>query len=206
MWATLRKPEPAVVRGISNAYSGEAAVPMEGRFAAASLWIEALPFDADLNNLDVWIDGAAGVVTYIGMAGELAQVNVRLPQGIRAGMVPVAVRWRGEQLTAAWMRVIPAGPAVPRIAAISDGVDLLSTQKVSSGSVKLSMEELSDPATLGVCIDQTPVSRLERFCTDPVGQRYEFNFDLPAGLSPGWHHLHIRAGRRTFPPVPLEVA
>jgi ubiquinone/menaquinone biosynthesis C-methylase UbiE len=206
MWATMRKPEPAVVRSISNAYSGEAAVPMEGRFAAASLWIEALPADADLNNLEVLMDGDAGAVTYIGMAGELAQVNVRLPRGVRAGMVPVLVQWRGEELGTAWMRVIRPGPAVPRIAAVSDGVNLLSTQKVSSGSVKLAMDELCDPVSLSVCVDQTPVTRLELFCTDPVGQRYEFNFDLPPDLSPGWHHLYIRAGRRAFPPVPLEVA
>ena len=207
MWATMRKPEPTVVRGISNAYSGEAAVPREGRFAAASLWIEGLPADADLNNLEVLMDGAPGTVTYIGMAGDLAQVNVRLPRGLRAGMVPVVVRWRGEEVApTSWMRVILPGPAVPGIAAVSDGVNLLSTEKVSSGSVKLSMEELSDPAELTVRVDQDPVTHLEPFCTDPVAGRYEFNFDLPLGLSSGWHHLYIRVGRRSFPPVPLEVA
>ena len=205
MWATLRKPEPTRIRAISNAISGEAAVPSEGRFAAASLWIEALPADADLNNLEVLVDDAPATVTYIGMAGELAQVNARLPRGARTGMVPVALRWRGGELAAGWMRVIRPGPAVPRIAAVSDGVNLLSAQKVSSGSVKLSMEELSRLDDFSVSVDRTQVVKLEPFCTDPLAGRYEFNFDLPPGLSPGWHHLYIRAGRRAFPPVPVEV-
>jgi hypothetical protein len=103
------------------------------------------------------------------------------------------------------MRVIRPGPAVPRIVGLSDGVNLLSTQKVSSGSVKLSIEELADPRELRLAFDQSPVTRFEQFCTDPVAQRYEFNFDLPPHLSPGWHHVYVQVGRRAFPPAPVEV-
>jgi ubiquinone/menaquinone biosynthesis C-methylase UbiE len=206
MWATLRKPMRAALRAISNAYSGEAAVPSEGRFASASIWIESLPAGADLNSLEVLTDSVSAEVTYVGMAGELAQVNARLPRGIRTGMVPVVVLWRGEELAPAyWMRVIPPGPAVPRVAMVSDGVNLLSTRSITSGAVKLSIEELADPSEVGVSIDRTPVNRIEWFCTDPVARLYEFNFSLPAGLKRGWHHLHIRAGKRQFAPVPVEV-
>jgi ubiquinone/menaquinone biosynthesis C-methylase UbiE len=206
LWVTMRRPIEAAVRAISNAYSGEAAVPAEGRFAAASLWIERLPEGADLNSLEVRIDGQPGVIAYIG-PGALAQVNVRLPPGVRTGILPVDVRWRGDVAAPrAWMRVIPAGPAVPRIAGVTDGVNLLSVQKVTSGSVKLSIEELADPLSLSAALDETPVGAIEWFCTNPCEARYEFNFQVPSSTQPGLHHLHLRAGRRRFPPVPIEVA
>jgi hypothetical protein len=68
------------------------------------------------------------------------------------------------------------------------------------------MEELADPEQLSVTVDRNPVHGVEWFCTDPVAQRYEFNFDLPPNLSHGWHHIYMRAGRREFAPVPIEVA
>jgi ubiquinone/menaquinone biosynthesis C-methylase UbiE len=204
MWVTLRKPAAAVIRNVTNAFSGEAAVPARGRFAAISVWMEKAPPDADLNTLEAWIDGRRGVATYIGCEA-LTQVNVWLPQGVRTGLVPVEIRDRGATLARAWVRLIPAGVAVPRIVAVSDGVDLMS-RKVTSGCVKLAIEEASDADRFEAAIGGAAAEPVESFCTDPAARRFEFNFDLPRGTGPGWHQLQVRLGRRSFPPIPIEVA
>jgi SAM-dependent methyltransferase len=214
MWVTLRKPaiapsavrhQPACIRAIGNATSGEAAVPAEGRFASASVWVEGLPPEADLNTLGVRIDGTPGVITYIGPE-ELAQVNVSLPKYVRTGMAPLELTFRGQTLApAAWMRVIPAGPAVPRVVSVSDGVNLLSGIKVTSGSVKLSLEEVADPELLRIAVDGVRVGTIDSFCTEPLARRYEFNFDLPT-LAPGCRHVQVTLGKRAFPPIRIEVA
>jgi hypothetical protein len=212
MWVTMRKPAGSPrdeqtskghIRAISNAISGEAAVPSSGRFATASLWIDDFPPEADINTLDVLIDGQRGRIAYIG-SDPLTQVNVALPPGVRTGLVRVEVWWLSQFLTTSWLRVIPPGPTVPRITSITDGVNLLSG-RVSSGSVKLIMEELPSVADFNLTLEGTPIDGIDSFCTDPHAGRFEFNFNLPRGVAPGYHHLYITLGRRQFVPVPIEV-
>jgi hypothetical protein len=200
----MQNHQQAAIRSVTNAYSGEAAVPSSGRFASASFWIDNLPADADLNVLEAWIDGARGEMTYIG-SDPLAQVNVTLPAGVRTGLLPVEVRLRGAPLAAAWMRVVPPGPVVPRLALVSDGVNLLSGA-VTSGAVKLTIEEVADPAALRVSLDRDAIDKIDSFCTDPVSRTYQFNVHLPRGVQSGWYALHLTLGRRTFPPIRIEVA
>jgi SAM-dependent methyltransferase len=120
MWITCRKPAAPGIRNISNALTGEGVAPATGPMAALSLWVEHLPPDADLNTLMVTADGLPCRGIYIGHPAKdgVTQVNVTLPDGIRTGLVPV-------QLGSAtgWIRVIPAGPAVPRITGVTDGVN-----------------------------------------------------------------------------------
>jgi ubiquinone/menaquinone biosynthesis C-methylase UbiE len=207
MWTTWRKIAPAAIRAISNAHSGEHAVPATGRLACASLWIQNLPDACDLNTLEALVDGLPAKGVYVGpRVNGLSQYNVLLPPGTRTGLVPVEVLWAGRPLTKrAWMRVIPAGPAVPRIESVTDGTNLLSDRRIERGSVKVQMEEIAAPESFEARVDGLPVRAAEMFCTDPRNQRYDVSFLLPAETSPGWHQLEINLGARKLAPIPIEV-
>jgi SAM-dependent methyltransferase len=221
MWTTFRK-QPAGwraglrahsgastrIRAISNALTGDPLVPASGPRAFAALRLENLPADCDLLNMEVRINGRAGMLTYLGAPDwdGVIQLNVALPAGTRTGLVPVEVFRLGRPLTAAcWMRTIPAGPAVPRLVSIRDGVNLLSGVRIASRWIKLVLEELAHPEYLIARIGESSLGHLDIFCADPLEQRYEINVRLPDSIAAGPHHLHIHIGSRVFPPVAIKV-
>jgi SAM-dependent methyltransferase len=216
MWMTCRKRGaatvpvgPARIRNISNALTGEGVAPAAGPMAALSLWVEGLPADCSLNDMAVTADGLPCRLTYIGEpeADGVAQVNAFLPEGLRTGLVPVAIVWRGQPLCPpAWVRIMPAGPAVPRITTVADGVNLLSGNRIVSGSVKVTMIEVTHPDQFRATVDGVDALEIDSFCADPIGQRYEFNFRLPEAIRTGPHEVRIALGHRTLAPLPIEVA
>jgi SAM-dependent methyltransferase len=211
MWVTMRKPGPKLagesacptVRNISNALTGEPAAPNSGPLAAISLWVANLPSDADLLNSTVTADGSECRVVYIGPPAHdgVTQVNAILPEGIRTGIVPVTIAGAESAV-----RIIPAGPAVPRMTQITDGVNLLLHQRTTSGTIKVVVRDLASPEDFRATIDDLPVRELDSFCTDRTKQIYEFNFDLPEGTQKGGHVLRVSVGRREFPALGIEVA
>jgi len=221
-WVTLRK-QPrgwraglveraaarvAHIRRITNAHSSEPVVPSQGRFATASFWLEDLPEDCDLNHLEAVIGGSPGTPTYLGPpeAHGLQRLNVELPAGIESGLEPVRLAWLGRPLTPpATLRVIPPGPLVPRIAAVTDGTDLLSGTRIVTGTVKVHVEEVAHPEQFQASIDGLPVGDTDFFCTDPRPPLWEVNFKLPEGIGPGIHSLEMQLGSRRFAPVRIEV-
>ena len=223
MWITCRK-RPAgwtqslegrqvapsvMIRNISNALTGESVAPASGAMAALSLWVERLPEECGLHHLTVFADGKPCRLTYIGEPEKdgITQVNVALPQGLRTGMVQVWMKWLDRPLSfPAWVRIMPAGPSVPRISTITDGVNLLSGTRIVTRSVKVTMLEVADASQFGATIDGMDAVDVDSFCADPTTQRWEFNFRLPAGIYSGAHEVQVRLGRRTFPPLAIEVA
>jgi hypothetical protein len=223
MWITCRKrpagwtaslagrrpPRASAIRRISNALTGEAVAPVHGPLAALSLWVEGLPDEADLNHMTVTADGRACRLIYIGEPEKdgIAQVNVALPEGLRTGMVPVEIVWLGQPVAEpAWVRIMPAGPSVPRVTTIADGINLLSGTRIVTGSVKVTMHEVWDAAEFHATIEGLDVLEIESFCADPISQRYEFNFRLPAQVAPGPHEVLVSLGKRKFAPLAIEVA
>ncbi len=144
------------------------------------------------------MDGVAGVACYVGPpVNGLSQFNVFLPPGVRTGLVPVRVEWQGQRLCPdAIIRVIPAGPAVPRLISVSDGVNLLSTRRIESGTVKATIDEVESIGAFTATVDGIPVRKIETFRTDPLASRYEVNFLLPEESTP----------RRTRPRNPSRAA
>lgn len=216
MWTTWQKPPadgtaPDIsrcrIRHVVNAFSGEQAVPSTGRLACVTLQIESLPAQCDLNLLEALVDGVSGIACYIGPpVNGLSQFNVFLPAGVRTGLVPVRVLWRGQSLCPdAIIRVIPAGPAVPRLVSVTDGVNLLSMQRVESGTLKATIEEVESIAGFSATIDGKPVHHVETLRTDPLASRFEVNFDLPDGCGKGGHLLQIRFGKRLLTQMGIEV-
>ncbi len=216
MWMTCRKPASApssapatpAIRRINNALTGEAVAPDSGYLAALSLLIAGLPYDCDLNTLSVTVDALPCRAAYIGppAADGVTQVNAILPPGIRTGLLPViaADPAQGWQC-AGVIRIIPAGPAVPRVAQVTDGVNLLLGSRTSSGIVKVRMLDLAHPEQFRATVAGRPVLGLDAFCTDPTRQTHEFNFHVPEGTAPGTYELLISVGRRGLPPLALEV-
>ncbi|HWQ55695.1 MAG TPA: class I SAM-dependent methyltransferase [Bryobacteraceae bacterium] len=220
MWAIMRKrpagwsralawhPNRALLRNINNTLTGEAAVPSAGHMAALALWIEHLPPDCDLNNLAVLADGRPCRLIYLGHPTRdgVCQLNATLPEGTRTGLLTVEVRWLGQPLCRGTARLIPPGPAVPVLCSITDGINLLAPHRTQSGTFKAIIVELDHPERFTAEIGGAPVRDLDTFCTDPVTQRYEFNFHVPEGLPPGPHELVMRIGRRLLPRITVEVA
>ena len=134
------------------------------------------------------------------------QVNALMPMIVRTGLVPVEIFWFGEPLCEpAWMRVAPAGPAVPRLTSLNDGINLLSGSKITSRSVKLFLEEIAEPEQLEIRIDGELIGGLDVFCKDPVNERFEVTFPLPDSVRRGLHTVELRLGTRVLPPVGIEV-
>jgi SAM-dependent methyltransferase len=223
MWITCRKrpagwtqslsgrriSSTAGIRNISNALTGEGVAPAAGPLAALSLWVERLPGECDLNHMTVTADGRECRMTYIGEPekDDIVQVNVALPEGLRTGLVPVQMSWLGQPLCApAWVRIMPAGPTVPRIATITDGINLCSGKRIVTGSVKVTMVEVEHAEQFRATVDGADVLDIDSFCGDPVSRRYEFNFRLPDRTSPGPHEVLVALGKRAFPPLGIEVA
>jgi len=102
--------------------------------------------------------------------------------------------------------VIPPGPAVARLTAVTDGVNLLLDHRTESGSIKVAMVEVPGAELFHATVDGKPVRETDSFCADPMQRRYEFNFRLPEGTGKGGHILRIRMGKREFPAVGIEVA
>jgi hypothetical protein len=207
MWTTWCKLAPVRIRAIANSHTGEHAVPAHGRLASASVWVENLPAQCDLNSLEAMVDGVSAVNTYLGPeSGNLTQFNILLPAGTRTGLVPVELRFSDRKLCdPAWMRVIAPGPAVPRIERVTDGTNLMADRRIESRTVKLQMEEVPDPESFTATVSGQPVRGVEMFCIDPRNQRWDISFWLPESTSVGHHVLDVRLGERQFEPMPIEV-
>jgi len=208
-YETVGKPEAFVnIRRITNAETSEPLAPARGRYAALALWVDNLPVDCDLLNFEVTVGGARGKLTYIGPRERdgLTQVNLRLPWDVGTGLQLVQLGWRGEPLgVPKKVRIIPPPAMVPRLIALSDGVNLVSGPRVETRSVKLTLEEITKPEEFAASIDGIPVEDLEFFCTDPLPPRFEVNFRLPAAIGMGSHVLDLKLGRRPMGAVHLDV-
>ena len=217
MWITCRKrgqfpaarpPAPTKIRTISNAHTGEAAAPVSGPLAALSIWVEHLPADCDLNNTTATAAGRQCRLTYIGEPEKdgVTQVNVTLPDGLRTGLAPVEVsRFERALCAPGWVRIMPAGPVVPRLQSATDGVNILSGTRIMSRSVKIAMSDVAAPGDFRAAVDGMTVQEIDAFCIDPTTQSFEFNFQLPKAIGPGAHEIRITLGRRVLGPVAIEV-
>ncbi|HVY93591.1 MAG TPA: class I SAM-dependent methyltransferase, partial [Bryobacteraceae bacterium] len=215
MWTTWRKPPgteatagPSRIRTVSNAFSAEHAVPSSGRLACAAVSVENLHEACDLNTLRAFIDGEEGRVSYVGPRGRngFSQVNVFLPKNARTGLVPLTLEDDGRALAEpTWLRVIPPGPAVPRLNALTDAINLMSPTRIESGLIKASIEEVDDIRGFAATVDGVASTEVETFRADPLTERWEVNFRIPESIPAGARLLEIRLGRRVLAKMGIEV-
>ena len=127
-------------------------------------------------------------------------------ESLRTGLAPVEVWWQGKLLfPPGWVRIMPPGPLVPRVIAVHDGINLLLGNRVMTRTVKVTMLEVAQAEQLRATVDGQDVGPIDRFCTDVLSQRWEFNFHLPEKIGAGPHEVRLGLGRRSFAPVPIEV-
>ena len=221
LWMTARKGRPALaagatmrIAGAASSFTSDRLTPQAGRFASASLWIVDLPEGADLNNLRVEIDGTVAAPSYVHRKNRVGsdQVNVFLPPGLRTGVLPVRVLIDGRPASnAAALRVLPAAPLIPRLVAVTDGVDLLSNLNIVSRTLKVSLEEVpvNGPdellAQFRARLNERELTRIETFCVDPLARRYELNLAIPPDMPRGAYNLFCSLGERRFPHVGLHL-
>jgi len=211
MWATLRKnlqspnsplpSPPPRIRRITNAHSSDPLTPVRGRFAAMSLWVDRLPEQPDLNRTRVNVHGKAATLTYLGPPEHdgLRQLNLLLPGGLRTGLAPVELFLDGVHAPATTTaRLTPPGPAVPRIMSLTDGTDLMSSTEISSGTLKLVIEEVDDPTPLAIEMNGHPVPNRDNFRTDPRLPRWEVNFHVPPAVQSGPAAVSVQLGHRNL--------
>ncbi len=208
MWTTWRKAPAAEpgsgvrIRRVTNAFSSEPAVPVGGRFAALSAWVEGLPEAADLNTLAVRIAGVDATSTYIGRAESdgLRQVNALLPAGLRTGVAALELASATHRV-----RLAPKPPAVPRVMSLTDGVDLMSIGRVASGIAKVSVEEFEPISGFRAELSGSKVEEWESFCVDPAPPRHEVNFKIPKEIGAGEYILRIFLGNRLIATETMSV-
>ena len=192
---------PSVIRRITNASSFEPVAPSRGRFASICIRAEGLPADAGLHHLRVTVGNSLGTITYIGPPdrGGSQSIYADLPELEATGLLPVQMFWLDRPISeAATLRVIPPGPAIPRL--------VFAPKRTQGREVRISLEEVARPYELEMTLSGRPIEDLEKVCTDFRAQRYEVRFRIPEEIGPGMHHLDITIGRRRLAPWPLEVA
>ncbi len=218
MWITCRKQpqgwqpncaeSAARIRRITNANSTEPAAPPSGRFACISVWMDGLPEDIDLNQLEIEVGGRVGISTYIGPpdADGLQQVNALLPPGLQTGLQPVRLLSLGAPLGGGRVvRILPRPPAVPRVMGVTDGIDLMSGTRLVTGTVKITLEEADAPERFSASIGGRPAVIEDIFCCDPRTPRHEINLRVPDSLAAGPYMLEMKLGSRPFAPVPVDI-
>ena len=218
MWTTMRK-QPAGWRAriqrtrarilrVTNAQNSEPLVPRKGPFAAFTILFENLPPDCDLAALQVLVGGRDATPSYVGIPERdgLQQVNVLLGAVDRTGILPLEVLWNGQPLCEpATVRIIPQGPFVPHVWAISDGINVMSESRITSGLLKVTVEETDEPEAFTAELAGVYASNYDIFCVDPSLPRYEINFNVPSGVPSGNHELRMWLGNRLLGTARLEV-
>jgi SAM-dependent methyltransferase len=220
MAVTIQKPPrpaprpagPPHILRVGCARESVPVVPASGPWAFASLWIEGVPADSDLNTLKAAIARnparAESLGPFLGPpeSGDLMRLNLRLPAGIEPGLQPLELLYRGEPIAPpSFLRVIPPGPKVPHLVRVSDAVDLFSPTRIASRSIRAAFEELADASQFRAEVDGCPVEEFDAQCVDPMASLFEVTFALPAAIGPGPHRLQLAIGSRRFPAVAIEV-
>jgi len=147
-------------------------------------------------------------VLYIGPRGaqNVQQVNAWLPAQIRTGLVPIQLRRNGGALCSPRSaRIVPPGPLVPRLVSITDGINLSQLNRITTGVLKIALEEVNAPGSIHAAIAGRTLERVAILCVDPVPPRYEINFKLPGDLPPGGYALEVQVGARKLLPAMIEV-
>jgi ubiquinone/menaquinone biosynthesis C-methylase UbiE len=218
MWTTMMKrpagwaegtPDSTTrIRRVTNNYSSEPVAPVTGRYALIALWMENLPATCDLNHLEAMIGGKFALPAYIGpvQPDALQQLNLRVPSGVATGLAPIELSWNGQPLCPPGrIRVIPPPPRVPVLIDVTDGTDQLSGKTIVTGTIKVTIEDITKPETFRAWVAGQPVEDVDVFCADPLPPRYEINLRIPDGCSKGPSPLQIHVENHRLAPVTIEL-
>lgn len=188
------------VRKVTNALRTLPVAPARGRFASIAVWVQGLPDEVDIFDLEIRLGGACAGVQSISPADsrDIRQIVAQMPELEQTGLLPVEAFWMGERMgKPGTLRVVPAPPEVPRLVSFTQHAD---------GSISALVEDLSDPDHFSAKIDGMPAWGYENRCIDGTLRRYEIRFQMPDGVASGAHSLVVTLGRRELPGLQIQVS
>ena len=163
-----------------------------------SVYVTALPLPfCDILELTIDVGGGTALPDYVGGPDERGrrQINAYLPPGVPVGVSQVVLKWRTIQITEPYpVRVVPPSPAVPRILALADGVELRRLNFVKCGWAKLWMVDVEDSSKLAITVGGLPAPELVVHCEDERARRYQVNVRIPDSLPAGETILAAKEG------------
>jgi SAM-dependent methyltransferase len=217
MWTTFVKPgdgssadfSRATLKAVTASSNGGRRVPVRGRDAVVSLWIDGLPAAGHLGNLDVTFGETRTRGCYLSAitAAGGCQMNVRIPKGTAPGRVDVALWFEDQRLGEPnSMEALPPAPRDPRALSVSDGIAITSKYRIEMGGVKVTIEDVERPEDVSFSVAGRPAAYLQFECKDPVTDTYEFAFHLSHKTPLGPQTLNVRVSGRELAPILIEVA
>ncbi len=209
-WTRSLAPQDGVhLVEVGNTYTGDRLVPVSGRFSAVSLWVKNLSPDADINNLEIEIDGCKALPCYVSedLGRAPVQINAFLPAGVPTGLVQVRLWMLGRPVSnVARLRLIPPPPRRPRLFGVTDATELLSAFRIETRAIKVEVEEAGPSPEIAADIDGVPAQDIQIRCVNPLSEHYAIIIKTPSQIGPGQHALTLRLHGRILPPVSIEVA
>jgi hypothetical protein len=208
MWTVWRKPSNqspldfsrVMVKDVTISSAAGRSVPQRGRDACISLWIEGLPENASLSNLEISIGESLAKGCYLSKVGETggAQLNARLPPDVPLGQVKVTLFGDVHHID-----VIPID-LPPTIVDVTDAIHIGSKYRIETGGIKVTLEGIEKPGEVSFHLKGREAEIVQIEFKDPVTLKYEFSFYLPHRTPHGNLTMLIRVSGQEIP-VPIEI-
>ena len=208
MWTVWRKPSNdapldfsrSTVKDVTVSSAVGRNVPQRGRDACISLWIDGLPENASLSDLEIAIGENRVKGCYLSPVGETggAQLNARLPSGTPLGEVPVALFGDTHPIN-----VVPI-ELPPTIVDVTDAIHIGSKYRIETGGLKVTIEGIEKPGEVSFHLKGREAEIVQIEYKDPVTLKYEFSFYLPHRTPRGRLTMTIRISKLEIP-VPIEI-
>jgi SAM-dependent methyltransferase len=214
MLVTLRKADHLAAADVSQtrllavtAPDGSGWVPQRGRGAGVSLWIGGLPDACDLNDLTVNFSGVDARGCYLSpiAPGGGCQLNALLPKEIVPGPVLVQLGYRGSPIGEGQIEVTSGPERAPRVAVVTDGINLQAKARVESGTFKVALEDIENPADVSFRIGSRTIPIEDVECLDRIGEQFYYTLRLPPGILGGKHFMAVRVSGLDLPAIELDV-
>jgi hypothetical protein len=103
------------------------------------------------------------------------------------------------------VRLLPPGPQLPYLVSLRDGIDLCGGTTITSRTVKITVDEVPNPAVFRVTINGSEQPKTSHLCTDPRLGMYEFDVALPETTPAGPCEFAIYFGSRLTGKVQATV-
>jgi SAM-dependent methyltransferase len=201
-------PPAVILDAVTSAVCASTTVPHRGPGAAISLWIRNAPASSDLSTLTARIHGQQLTGSYLSGIGPDGgcQLNVQLPKNLPFSSVEVALLHYGEVIIPPRSITIEQKLMVPRVIAVCDPDDATLELRNSSGGLKVVMEDIEDPHTIGFLLAGIAVPVAEVVCADEVLDRYQFLLRVPPEVGESLRTLEVTCGGSLVHSAEVQIA
>ncbi|HWF11467.1 MAG TPA: class I SAM-dependent methyltransferase [Bryobacteraceae bacterium] len=216
MWATFRNPVrspgtspgPVELLAVTSASGQGDSIPNRGREAAVSLWTAGMPESVSLADFRIMFGERAQPGCYISPVAEsgACQVNAVLPKEMIPGRYDIRIdsdRLMTEGADS--IEVVAALPLHPRLISVTDGITLSSVRRIETGTVRLLIEDVCDPAACVFSVAGRRVSDLQSEYVEPITATWAFSFRLHRDTPRGRHVLRAAIAGAELEPVAIEI-